>query len=209
MKDKSLRAWVYTATLIVLVVSLIVLTAGITRNIYNTLNLDENTYVLEGIVDSSIPVNAEVEVKKVIKPYSDETVTELISYYEVESDIETQQKSLVKYENTYMPNTGILYSAKQSFNVLAIYEGTVTNVETNETFGTIIEIKHDNNIVSKYSSLTNANVSIGDSVQSGEVIGTSGINKVSSESKNMLLIEVISNGEFINPNSIYDKELGE
>lgn len=209
MKDKSLRAWVYTATLIVLVVSLIVLTAGITRNIYNTLNLDENTYVLEGIVDSSIPVNTEVEVKKVIKPYSDETVTELISYYEVESDIETQQKSLVKYENTYMPNTGILYSAKQSFNVLAIYEGTVTNVETNETFGTIIEIKHDNNIVSKYSSLTNANVSIGDSVQSGEVIGTSGINKVSSESKNMLLIEVISNGEFINPNSIYDKELGE
>lgn len=209
MRDKSLRAWVYTATLIVLVVSLIVLTAGITRNIYNTLNLDENTYVLEGIVDSTTPVNAEVEVKKVIKPYSDETVTELISYYEVESDIETQQKSLVKYENTYMPNTGILYSAKQSFNVLAIYEGTVTNVETNETFGTIIEIKHDNNIVSKYSSLTNADVSIGDSVQSGEVIGTSGINKVSSESKNMLLIEVISNGEFINPNSVYDKELGE
>lgn len=209
MRDKSLRAWVYTATLIVLVVSLIVLTAGITKNIYNTLNLDENTYVLEGIVDSSTPVNAEVEVKKVIKPYSDETVTELISYYEVESDIETQQKSLVKYENTYMPNTGILYSAKQSFNVLAIYEGTVTNVETNETFGTIIEIKHDNNIVSKYSSLTNADVSIGDSVQSGEVIGTSGINKVSSESKNMLLIEVISNGKFINPNSVYDKELGE
>ena len=209
MRDKNLRAWVYTATLIVLVVSLIVLTAGITKNIYNTLNLDENTYVLEGIVDSSTPVNAEVEVKKVIKPYSDETVTELISYYEVESDIETQQKSLVKYENTYMPNTGILYSAKQSFNVLAIYEGTVTNVETNETFGTIIEIKHDNNIVSKYSSLTNADVSIGDSVQSGEVIGTSGINKVSSESKNMLLIEVISNGEFINPNSVYDKELGE
>ena len=85
----------------------------------------------------------------------------------------------------------------------------ITNITEDEVFGTIIEIKHKNNIISKYSSLKNADVSIGDTVQPGEVIGTSGSNKVVSVSQNCLLLEIIKDGEYVNPNKLYNKSIKE
>lgn len=200
------KTWILTGTLCALVVLLMCLTAMISTQIFTKLNVDNDTYVLHDLLDSSLPVNTEVE-KNIVKPYSDETVKVHISYYDESSEAKVQEKSIILYENTYMPNTGILYGSENTFNVLSCYEGEVTNITTDEVFGTIIEIKHDNNLISKYSSLTSADVAVGDTVQAGEVIGTSGINKVASVSKNMLLFELIYNGEYVNPDNYYDKEI--
>ena len=186
IRRRRVKTWVLTGTLFALVAILMCLTAMISTNIFTKLNIDNDTYVLHDLLDTSLPVNAEVE-KLITAPYNDETVKVHINYYEEEAEAKEQEKSIILYENTYMPNTGILYGSENTFNVLSCYEGEVINVTTDEIFGTIIEIKHENNLISKYSSLTNADVAVGDTVQAGEVIGTSGINKVVSVSKNMLL----------------------
>lgn len=209
MENKYLRKWVYTGLITVFVVTLIGITAGVTTILFSKSNVEETNYILRDVVDTYIPVNAEVEKLVIQEPFSDETVKVHINYYDSTSDASRQEKSIILYENTYMPSTGILYGSENSFNVLAIYEGEVTNITTDEVFGTIIEIKHDNNFVSKYSSLTNADVSVGDTVQAGETIGTSGLNKAVSISKNMLLFELIHNGEYVNPENYYNKEISE
>lgn len=206
IRRRRVKTWVLTGTLCGLVVVLMCLTAMISTNIFTKLNIDNDTYVLHDLLDTSLPVNAEVE-KLITAPYNDETVKVHINYYEEESEAKEQEKSIILYENTYMPNTGVLYGSENTFNVLSCYEGEVINVTTDEIFGTIIEIKHENNLISKYSSLTNSDVAVGDTVQAGEVIGTSGINKIVSVSKNMLLFELIYNGEYVNPNNYYNKEI--
>ena len=209
MENRYLKTWVYTGVLTVLVITLIGLTAGISSMIFKSVNKSEDTYVLQDIVETYTPVAKVIETEVMNLPYSDETVEILVNYYEKDADTKEQEDSIILYENTYMPSTGILYGASSAFNVTSVLKGEVTNITKDEVFGTIVEIKHSNNIVSKYSSLTNADVSIGDTVQPGEVIGTSGLNKAVSVSKNMLLFELIYNGEYVNPNNYFNKTISE
>ena len=209
MENRYLKTWVYTGVLTVLVITLIGLTAGISSMIFKSVNKSEDTYVLQDIVETYTPVAKVIETEVMNLPYSDETVETLVNYYEKDADTKEQEDSIILYENTYMPSTGILYGASSAFNVTSVLKGEVTNITKDEVFGTIIEIKHSNNLVSKYSSLTNADVSIGDTVQPGEVIGTSGLNKAVSVSKNMLLFELIYNGEYVNPNNYFNKTISE
>ena len=209
MENRYLKTWVYTGVLTVLVITLIGLTAGISSMIFKSVNKSEDTYVLQDIVETYTPVAKVIETEVMNLPYSDETVEILVNYYEKDADTKKQEDSIILYENTYMPSTGILYGASSAFNVTSVLKGEVTNITKDEVFGTIVEIKHSNNLVSKYSSLTNADVSVGDTVQPGEVIGTSGLNKAVSVSKNMLLFELIYNGEYVNPNNYFNKTISE
>ena len=209
MENRYLKTWVYTGVLTVLVITLIGLTAGISSMIFKSVNKSEDTYVLQDIVETYTPVAKVIETEVMNLPYSDETVEILVNYYEKDADTKEQEDSIILYENTYMPSTGILYGASSAFNVTSVLKGEVTNITKDEVFGTIVEIKHSNNLVSKYSSLTNADVSVGDTVQPGEVIGTSGLNKAVSVSKNMLLFELIYNGEYVNPNNYFNKTISE
>ena len=106
-----------------------------------------------------------------------------------------------------MPNTGILYSSDKEFNVVATQEGEVSIVKEDEILGTIIEIKHSNNIVTIYQSVKNVNVSVGDKVKQGDLIATSGSNKLENEKENCLHFEVYQNGNLINPENYYNLEL--
>ena len=145
MGNKYLKTWVYTAIASMFVILLITLTVGVTKKIYKSVTTPEPTYVVENIADSYIPVNSEVEVKLIKQPFNDETVKEMVSFYDSKSSKEVQEKSILVYENTYMPNTGIMYKSEISFDVVAIYEGIVTNIKKDDVFGTIVEIKNDNN----------------------------------------------------------------
>ena len=113
------------------------------------------------------------------------------------------EKSLILYNNTYMPNTGILYKANESFDVIAVLDGTVIDITADEIMGNIVTVKHSNNLTTIYQSLNEVKVLVGDLLKQGDVIGNSGINKIDSTSENMLLFEVISNGEYIDPENFY------
>lgn len=181
--------------LILFVVGLIGITAYVSKTIFLSLNEDENnTYVLRDLVSTYIPVNT--EINDVLKyPYNDTNVKVHINYYNINDEPTEQERSLILYENTYMPNTGILYGSSNKFDILAVADGKVSNIEDDEIFGHIITITHNNNLISKYASIDDIKVNINDDIKSGEIIATSSNNKIVSETQNMLLFELIYNGE--------------
>lgn len=206
MIKRRLKKWVAFSFMSIIVVGIIGIATVITNNVFSTLTEETNSYVLKGLASQILPVVA-VKDKVIEKPFSSETVKTYINYYETTADKETQEKSLILYENTYMPNNGILYGCEEEFDILAIYDGVVSDIKEDDVFGNIIEIQHDNNLISKYASLSSVNVKVGDTVITGDVLGVSGKNKVVSETQNMLLLEIIYNGTNVNPTKYYNLEI--
>ena len=108
-----------------------------------------------------------------------------------------------------MPNTGIMYGSDNVFDVLAVLDGTIESVTTDDILGNIITIRHTNNLTTTYESLNNVDVIVGQAVNQGDIIGKSGTNKVDASASSMMLFEVNFNGNNINPSKIYDKEINE
>lgn len=209
MKRKIyIKNWILTCILVVSIITIVGASSYLATSYFSLINTDNNSYVLRDMISSNLPVGKEVE-KKIIKPYNDENVKVIRDYYKADGDRNTQENSLILYENTYMPNTGILYGSGEAFDCLSIYEGTVKNVSEDDVFGFIVEIEYSNNFVAKYSSLASVEVAKGDNVSIGEVIGKSGKNKIISESQNMLLLEIIYDGVNVDPKDYFDKNLEE
>ncbi len=194
--------------LIISVIAIIGATSYVAESYLSIMSGDINSYVLRDMASSSLPVANEVE-KKTVLPYNGENVKIITDYYDFKASTEEQEKSLILYENTYMPNTGILYGSDELFDVVSIYDGKVKDVTEDDVFGTIVEIEYANNFLCKYSSLSSVEVAAGDEVASGEIIGHSGKNKIVSNPQNMLLFELIYNGVNVNPKEYFDKNLEE
>ena len=91
-------------------------------------------------------------------------------------------------------------------DVLAVASGTVTNVYTNYLEGTVIEISHNNGLVSVYKSLNqDVKITLGDAVKQGQKIGTVGSSMARElNSGNHLHFEMLLNNELVNPNDYID-----
>lgn len=209
-KKYKLKGWVvfsvYTISIITIISSLYLVGKTLEGMIYSNESI---SYVYRGIIDDAVPVVSTTKSKKFIMPYQDENVKIIKNFYDKDSDNVTQENSLILYQNTYMPNTGILYGNDNVFDVLAVLDGTVESVTTDEVLGNIITIRHTNNMTTTYESLNNVDVIVGQAVNQGDIIGKSGTNKVESSANSMLLFEVNYNGNNINPTNIYDKEINE
>ena len=142
-----------------------------------------------------------------IKPYNNEGVTVGKSYYDYKSDSSVQEKSITYYDGSYIQNSGIDYVLNETFEVVSVLDGTVTNVKQDDILGTIVEIKHDNNYVTTYQSLSEVSVKKDDTVTQGQVIGKSGTNKLDKDMGNHLHFEVYVNGQVVDPNLYLDKEV--
>lgn len=205
MTRKKLKDWVIPALgLFVLIGALFLY--YLLGNILNDNLVPENTYVTETLLDNTIDVNKEIE-KKVIKPYTSDKVSISKYYYNSSSEEKKQEQSLIRYENIYMPNTGILYSSDEEFDVVSSLDGKVTSIKKDDILGNIIEIEHENNIITIYQSVKNVNVKIGDTVKQGDQIALSGPNKLENEKDNCLHFEVYKEGTLINPEEFYNLEL--
>ena len=144
-----------------------------------------------------------------IKPYTDENVQIAKYYYDYKGDSETQEKSLLYHENTYIQNTGMDFTLDTAFDVVAVLDGTVTNVSEDELLGTIVEIKHENDLISSYQSLSEVSVKKNDTVKQGQVIGKSGTNTIDKDLGNHLHFELYKGGEVVDPSKYFDKVLSE
>ena len=199
MTKKRLKDWVIPALgLIVLMGTLLLY--HIIGSILNDNLVPEDTLFVDIIQDNEETIDVQKEVQvKAIKPYTDNTV-KISKYYYSSKDEETkQQQSLIKYENIYMPNTGVLYSSDTEFEIVSILDGRVTSIKQDDILGNIIEIEHSNNIVTIYQSVKNVNVKIGDIVKQGDLIALSGPNKLENEKDNCLHFEVYKEGNLTNP----------
>lgn len=168
---------------------------------------DKYGYVSETIFDNAEPVvNDDVVITR---PYTDPDITVVKDYYDYKADSTKQENSLILYESTYLQNSGISFGGKENFDVTAILDGTVSSVEDDELLGKIIEVKHENNLISVYQSLSSVNVKQGDTVKQGQVLGKSGTSNVEKDLGNHLHFELIDNGQTVNPNDYFDKKVEE
>ena len=194
-------------------VSAIVLVLGCAYMIESLVNQegfkdeDKYGYVSETIFDNAEPVvNDDVIITR---PYTDPDITVVKDYYDYKADSTKQENSLILYESTYLQNSGISFGGKENFDVTAILDGTVSSVEDDELLGKIIEVKHENNLISVYQSLSSVNVKQGDTVKQGQVLGKSGTSNVEKDLGNHLHFELIDNGQTVNPNDYFDKKVEE
>ena len=174
--------------------------------ISSPVNFEEDTnYVNDVILDNEVPV---VSTKNIItRPYLNSNIAIGRSFYNYQDTEENQANSLIYYQNTYIPNSGVDYVCNEVFDVVAILDGKVTKVTENNLLGNIIEITHENNFISVYQSLGEVSISEGDMVIQGQIIGKSGVSNISTDLGNHLHFEIIHNGKNVNPENYYDKNL--
>ena len=166
---------------------------------------DSYTYVSNIIIDNQMPVMN--ETTKMIKPYINEQVTIGKTYYDYKAESKSQENSITYYDGRYIQNSGIDYVLKDTFDVVSVLDGTVTDVKQDDILGNVVEIKHGNDYVTTYQSLSEVAVKKGDSVTQGQVIGKSGTNKLDKDMGNHLHFELYTNGQIVDPNLYIDKEL--
>lgn len=195
---------IYVIALFTLVVS-VFYTAGSLRE--EDIKEEELVYVSSSIFESDIPViNTDI---KIIRPYSDTSITIGKYFYDIKDDNTRQENSIVLHENTYMQNSGVDYVLDNTFDVISILDGTVINVKDDELLGKIVEIRHENDLISIYQSLSEVSVKKDDVIKQGAIIGKSGTNKLDEAIKNHLHFELSHNGQIVNPENYYDKSLSD
>lgn len=142
-----------------------------------------------------------------IKPYTNESIKIGKYFYDYKAENNKQENSITYHDNTYMQNSGVDYILEESFDVVSVLNGTVTSVKTDDLLGKIVEIKHDNNYVTVYQSLSTVDVKKGDVVTQGQIIGKSGTNEIDKDMGNHLHFELYIKGQIVDPVLYIDKEI--
>ncbi len=219
MKKRKLRSYVLPTIYLVVLGLMAFGITFLSQNLLETKEKQDDDYNFTMSVFGETeepkepPSNNENEEKKeelkIINPYSGENVSIAISYYDKNDTEENQTKALIYYENTYMPNTGIIYGGEKTFDAVAIMDGIVKDKKTDEILGTVITIEHSNKLTSIYYMIKDSTVNIGDTVTRGMKIGTSTESTIQSKTKENLLFEVYLNGNITNPSEILGKNISE
>lgn len=102
----------------------------------------------------------------------------------------------------YKTHSALDFGAPEGTEVLAVLDGTVTEVSSDRLNGTFVTIQHSEELTTVYKSLSSeVNVQKGDTVKRGDIIGT--ISASMGMEKDLgphLHFEVQVNGKNVNPN---------
>ncbi|WP_078556094.1 M23 family metallopeptidase [Bacillus alkalicellulosilyticus] len=148
----------------------------------------------------AVPVTGTAETFKL--PVAEENDVDVVGhFFDYDASPEEQQEALVYYNNTYRPNTGIDLAKEsgESFDVTAALSGTVVKAVKDELLGYVVEINHDNGVVTHYQSLDKINVEEGASIKQGEILGQAGRNLYNSDAGVHVHFEIRHNGVAVNP----------
>lgn len=206
MNKKKIKRFVvpamYTIALTIFGTSMYFIQKIVNKNQFESNN--DMEYVNKYIVTDNEYIPVINEQLTVLKPYSNESVKISKTFYDYEGETKSQENSIIFYENTYMQNTGIDYTLNESFDIISILDGTVLEVTDNEILGKTIKIKHENDLISVYQSLSEINVKKDDTIIRGQVIGKSGTSSLYSKDYN-LHFELYHQGKNVNPEDYYNK----
>lgn len=173
------------------------------------LNKGEESYVSKGILDYEERVPVVSDEVKITRPYIDEKVVVSKNFYDYLAESKEQEESLIYYEGTYMPSSGVSYSNGDKFDVVAILDGTVKSVKEDTTLGNVITIEHESGITSIYQSVGEITIKANDTVTKGQVIAKSSVSNISTDLGNHLYFELIIDGICVDPENYYDKSINE
>jgi len=205
------KRWVFPA--IYLLSAAIILTGVLWFQSSNDDVADSDDYAYDGqdtaqTDEPSVPVNRPVE--NFAMPVLDEDAVEVKrQFYNVDASAEEQEAALVFYDNTYFENKGIDIVAKdgEAFEVTASLGGNVVKSEKDSLFGNVVEIEHEDGVVTVYQSLADVQVKQGDYVEQGQVIASAGKNVYDEESGIHVHFEIRKNGTAVNPIDFFGKPL--
>ena len=164
-------------------------------------------YVNNSISTNNVPVVTEEKV--IIKPYTSEKVEISKKFYDKDSSDKDKEDALIYYKDTYMQNSGVLYNSDNEFMVVSVLDGEVIDLKKDDILGYVVEVKHDNNLISIYQGLKSVNVKKGDQITQNSIIGKSGEITLDVNLKNALLFELIKDGKYVNPEIFYNKKIKE
>lgn len=205
MRKRKLKKYVLPTIIMTFSFIVILTVAIITKDNKNLSKEDNITYVSNTIISQDMAVIN--TTKKIINPYTDQSVTIGKNYYNYKAESAEQEKSIIYHENTYIQNSGVDFVYDKTFDVVAVLDGEVTNVKEDEILGKIIEISHNNEYVSIYQSLSEVNVKKGDIISQGQVIGKSGKNELDKELGNHLHFEMYVGGQTVDPLLYLNKDV--
>jgi len=169
---------------------------------------DDVRYVSRLFGSDDIPVVGKESV--ILRPYIDDTIKVVQSFYNYKGTEEEQEKSIINYEQTYMQNNGIAYGGPtEAFDVVSSLDGTVTSVKQDKLLGNIVEIQASDKVVTIYQSLSEVSVKQNDSVKQGDIIGKSGKSNMNKDLGNHFVFELKINNGYVNPEEYYDKNINE
>ena len=167
-------------------------------------SIENMEYVDKEIVTDNEYIPVIAVDNTILKPYLNEEVTINKTFYNYNDEAEKQEKSIITYENTYIQNSGVDYTYSQTFDIISILDGTVIEITKNEILGNTIKIRHNNDIISTYQSLSEITVKVDDTVLRGQIIGKSGTCNLYPENNN-LHFELSYQGKNIDPEQNYNK----
>lgn len=172
-----------------------------------TFSKDNYEYVSKVIFEDTLPVVGDVNVLK--RPYLDNDVKIITNYYDYKADNKVQEDALIFSDDTYIQSSGVSYGKGEIFDVVSILDGIVIDVYDDSLLGKVIEVRHSNDVISVYQSLSEVNYKVNDTVKQGDVIGKSGSCNVRKDLSNHVYVELIVSGSAVNIEEYYDKKLSE
>ena len=149
-------------------------------------------------------------VKKFVMPLTGEYEVVRI-FFDTNLSDEELVSAVISNGSYMVESKGMSYakSDNTSFDVQAVYDGTVISVVSDELEGSTITIEHADSVVSIYSSVTDVLVEEGDVVSCGDVIASSSTSFNDVEAGVHVHLQIKINDSYINPNLVFGKEITE
>ena len=174
---------------------------------------DEDLEYVDGEITENNGGNNDIPVVNtttvIMRPYLDSSVSIGKTFYDYTGTSEEQENSIIFYEDTYMQNSGVDYVSNNVFDVVSVLNGTIISIEENDLLGTIVEVRHSNNLISVYQGLSDVMVEENMAVVQGQVIAKSGTSNINKELGNHLHFELYYNGKIVNPEEYYNRNVDE
>ncbi|WP_075618355.1 M23 family metallopeptidase [Paenisporosarcina indica] len=129
-------------------------------------------------------------------------MTILQDFYDIEASDETQENSLLVFNQSYETNSGVTISIEgEPFEVLAALSGTVKEVNEDKFLGDEIVLEHENGLLTRYRSVVEIQVKAGDIVRQGQALATAAENDFNATAGVHLQFEVLADGEAVSPHT--------
>ncbi|MGG3888521.1 peptidoglycan DD-metalloendopeptidase family protein [Metabacillus fastidiosus] len=203
------KRWVFPA--MYLVSAAVILTAVLWYQSVGN-NLQDDLAQNNDNKDTAYTNEPAVEVNKptenVVSPALDPDAVKIVKeFYDESASVEEQEAALVFYNNTYRPNKGIDLAREdqKEFDVVAVLSGTVKKSAKDPILGHVIEIEHEDKVVTVYQSLASAKVQAGDKVKQNDVIGKAGKNLLNEKDGIHVHFEIRKDGKAVNPSAYMNK----
>jgi stage II sporulation protein Q len=215
MKRFFKKRWVFPA--IYIASAAIILTAVLWyQSASNNAGVDNYNYNSSDIAGKKLNEDPAVEVNRSMENFAmpvsnpDDAVIQK-QFYDYSAKKEDQEAALVFYNNTYHPNTGIDITTKdgKTFDVVAALSGTVTKVEEDSLLGNVIEVEHDEGIVTQYQSVSDFKVEVGDEVEQGQTLAMAGKSMLNEEAGIHVHFEIRKDSIPVNPTAYFHKSLSD